>query len=169
MQRNVKAGLDQLDEVILGCANQAGEDNRNVARMAFTAGGASQTVRSSTVNRLCASGMEAIGSAARAIAAGEMDGDCWRRRIHVARSLCDGQGRDSVLAHRRDFRHHHRLALYQSADEKQYGVDSMPETEKTSRKSLPFHEPTRIRLPCAVSKRRLALRPTDFSPKRLCR
>src|ERR1043166_6910887 len=70
LQRNSKADWEQLDEVTLGCANQAGEDNRNVGRMALLLAGIPQTVPGSTVNRLCASGMEAIGNAARAIAAG---------------------------------------------------------------------------------------------------
>jgi len=74
MQRNSKADWEQLDEVILGCANQAGEDNRNVARMALLLAGVPQTVPGVTVNRLCASGMEAIGTAARARAA-----RCWLR------------------------------------------------------------------------------------------
>lgn len=60
-----------IDEVMLGCANQAGEDNRNVARMAALLAGLPETVPGVTVNRLCASGLEAIGQAARAIRAGE--------------------------------------------------------------------------------------------------
>ena len=59
-----------IDEVILGCANQAGEDNRNVARMAVLLSGLPQSVPATTVNRLCASGLEAIGQGARAIACG---------------------------------------------------------------------------------------------------
>jgi len=62
-----------LDDVILGCANQAGEDNRNVARMALLLAGYSETISGTTVNRLCGSGMDAIGTAARAIRAGEAD------------------------------------------------------------------------------------------------
>ena len=62
-----------VDEVILGCANQAGEDNRNVARMAVLLSGLSETVPAVTVNRLCASGLEAIGQAARAIAGGDAE------------------------------------------------------------------------------------------------
>jgi 3-oxoadipyl-CoA thiolase len=67
------AGLDAaaVDEVILGCANQAGEDNRNVARMAALLSGLPASVPAVTVNRLCASGLESIGQAARAIASGE--------------------------------------------------------------------------------------------------
>ena len=60
-----------VDEVILGCANQAGEDNRNVARMAALLSGLPETVPAMTVNRLCASGLEAVGQAARSIACGD--------------------------------------------------------------------------------------------------
>ncbi|HEY7336949.1 MAG TPA: 3-oxoadipyl-CoA thiolase [Bryobacteraceae bacterium] len=63
---------EALDEVVLGCANQAGEDNRNVARMASLLAGIPVSVPAVTVNRLCASGMEAVASASRAIAAGEI-------------------------------------------------------------------------------------------------
>jgi acetyl-CoA C-acetyltransferase len=68
-------GLDpaEIADVYLGCANQAGEDNRNVARMAALLSGLPQTVPGCTVNRLCASGLEAINSAARAVLAGEGD------------------------------------------------------------------------------------------------
>ncbi|MFN7881880.1 MAG: beta-ketoacyl synthase N-terminal-like domain-containing protein, partial [bacterium] len=67
-------GLDPglVEEVWLGCANQSGEDNRNVARMAVLLAGLPQSVPGVTVNRLCGSGMEAVASAARAIKAGEM-------------------------------------------------------------------------------------------------
>src|SRR5215475_4060719 len=68
-------GLDPaaVEEVYLGCANQAGEDNRNVARMALLLAGLPASVPGVTVNRLCASGLEAVGGAARAIAAGEIE------------------------------------------------------------------------------------------------
>ena len=70
-----RAGVDaaEIEEVIAGCANQAGEDNRNVARMALLLAGFPQSVPGSTVNRLCASGLTAINQAARAIRAGEGD------------------------------------------------------------------------------------------------
>src|ERR1700741_152743 len=67
MERNTAVDWAALDEVILGCANQAGEDNRNVARMALLLAGLPQEVPGATVNRLCASGLDAIGSAAQAI------------------------------------------------------------------------------------------------------
>ena len=68
-------GIDRLriDDVLLGCANQAGEDNRNVARMALLLAGFPEAVPGATINRLCGSGMDAVGTAARAIIAGEAD------------------------------------------------------------------------------------------------
>ncbi|WP_313303772.1 thiolase family protein, partial [Stutzerimonas balearica] len=73
LERN--PGLDPaaIDEVFIGCANQAGEDNRNVARMAALLAGLPETVPGVTLNRLCASGMDAVGTAFRAIACGEME------------------------------------------------------------------------------------------------
>ncbi len=73
LERNPTLPAAAVDEVILGCANQAGEDNRNVARMAALLACMPDTVPGVTVNRLCGSGMDAVGSAARAIAAGEID------------------------------------------------------------------------------------------------
>jgi len=73
MARNPSVNWDELDEVFLGCANQAGEDNRNVARMAALLAGLPATVPGVTLNRLCASGLDAVGSAFRAIACGEME------------------------------------------------------------------------------------------------
>jgi len=67
-----KSDWESVDEVIFGCANQAGEDNRNVARMALLLSGIPYSVPAMTVNRLCGSGMEAVAVAARAIAAGEI-------------------------------------------------------------------------------------------------
>ena len=73
MARNPSVDWAQVEDVILGCANQAGEDNRNVARMAALLAGLPQEVPGTTVNRLCGSGMDAIGLAARTIRAGDAD------------------------------------------------------------------------------------------------
>lgn len=73
IERNPSVQWEQLDEVFFGCANQAGEDNRNVARMALLLAGLPASVPGVTLNRLCASGMDAIGTAFRAIASGEME------------------------------------------------------------------------------------------------
>ena len=73
MARYPTVDWGMVDEVVLGCANQAGEDNRNVARMATLLSGLPETVPAVTVNRLCASGLEAVGQAARAIAGGDAE------------------------------------------------------------------------------------------------
>ncbi|SDA79711.1 3-oxoadipyl-CoA thiolase [Pseudomonas sp. NFPP33] len=73
VERNPQVDWSSVDEVFMGCANQSGEDNRNVARMALLLAGLPETVPGVTLNRLCASGMEAVGAAFRAIATGEME------------------------------------------------------------------------------------------------
>ena len=118
MERN--AGMDwaAVDDVVYGCANQAGEDNRNVGRMALLLAGLPVDVPGSTVNRLCGSSMDAIGIAARAIKSGEVAADDrGRRREHVARAVRARQGGQRVLARGEDRGHDDRLALRQPADE----------------------------------------------------
>jgi 3-oxoadipyl-CoA thiolase len=73
MKRHSKVDWSELDEVYFGCANQAGEDNRNVARMALLLAGLPDSVPGVTLNRLCASGLNAVGAAAQAIRAGDID------------------------------------------------------------------------------------------------
>ena len=73
MAKHPKLDWSSVDEVFFGCANQAGEDNRNVARMALLLAGLPDSVPGQTLNRLCASGLDAVGSAGRAIRAGEID------------------------------------------------------------------------------------------------
>jgi len=73
MDRNPDMDWTTVDDIFMGCANQAGEDNRNVARMSSLLAGFSETIPASTINRLCGSGMDAIGIAARAIKSGETD------------------------------------------------------------------------------------------------
>ena len=72
-QRNPSIDWEQVDELILGCANQAGEDNRNIARMVSLISGLPQSIPAITVNRLCASGLDAISFAARSIKSGEAE------------------------------------------------------------------------------------------------
>src|SRR5438046_4974607 len=73
MARHPNLDWAQVDEGFLGCANQAGEDNRNVARMALLLAGMPDSVPGQTLNRLCASGLDAVGAGGRAIRAGEID------------------------------------------------------------------------------------------------
>src|SRR5438094_1096617 len=129
LNRNRKADWEQLDEVALGCANQAGEDNRNVARMALLLAGIPQSVPGVTVNRLCASGMEAIGSVARAIAAGELE--------FVIAGGVESMSRAPFVMGKADAAFSRSAEIYDTTIgwrfinplmKKQYGVDSMPET-----------------------------------------
>ena len=96
--RNPKADWSRLDEVFFGCANQAGEDNRNVARMALLLAGLPDTVPGLTVNRLCASGLNAVGDGG-ARHPRRRDGFRHRRRGRVddARAVRHGQGERGVL------------------------------------------------------------------------
>lgn len=73
VDRNPEVNWDAVDDVMMGCANQAGEDNRNVARMGLLLAGWSEAIPGVTINRLCGSGMDAVGTAARAIRTGEAD------------------------------------------------------------------------------------------------
>jgi 3-oxoadipyl-CoA thiolase len=129
LQRNSQADWHQLDEVTLGCANQAGEDNRNVARMALLLAGIPQTVPGATVNRLCASGMEAIGSAARAIAAGELE-------LVIAGGV-ESMSRAPFVMGKAESAFSRAAEIHDTTIgwrfinplmKQQYGVDSMPET-----------------------------------------
>ncbi len=73
MERNARIEPEAIDDVMFGCANQAGEDNRNVARMASLLAGLTETVSGTTINRLCGSGLDAVGQAARSIRAGDAE------------------------------------------------------------------------------------------------
>ncbi len=73
MQRNAGVDWAAVDDLFYGCANQAGEDNRNVGRMALLLAGLPDVIPANTINRLCGSGMDAVITAARAIRSGEMD------------------------------------------------------------------------------------------------
>ena len=107
-----KSDWESIDEVLFGCANQAGEDNRNVARMASLLAGIPYTVPAVTVNRLCGSGMEAVASGgARDRGRRNFAGHRGRRREHEPRAVRDAQGRDRVFAQRGNLRHDARLAL----------------------------------------------------------
>lgn len=114
--RNPGVHWAHLDEVFFGCANQAGEDNRNVARMALLLAGLPECVPGVTLNRLCASGMEAVGAAFRAIACGEME-LAIARGVDVASAVCHGQSAKRLFTHHATGRHHHRLAFRQPAHE----------------------------------------------------
>jgi 3-oxoadipyl-CoA thiolase len=120
---------DRVDEVFLGCANQAGEDNRNLARMALLLAGLPETIPGATVNRLCASGMEAIAAAARGIKAGEIGlaiaggAESMTRAPFVMGKAASAFQRSAEI-----FDTTIGWRFVNPAMKKPYGVDSMPET-----------------------------------------
>ncbi|MCK4124713.1 3-oxoadipyl-CoA thiolase [Ralstonia pseudosolanacearum] len=129
MARNPRVDWSAIDDVIFGCANQAGEDNRNVARMSALLAGLPERVPGSTINRLCGSGMDATGTAARAIRAGETalmiagGVESMSRAPFVMGKAASAFSRDAAMY---DTTIGWRFVnpLMQA----QYGVDSMPET-----------------------------------------
>ncbi len=128
-ERNPRLDLTAVEEVILGCANQAGEDNRNVARMALLLAGYPETVPGVTINRLCGSGMDAVTAGARAIRSGEA-------ALVVAGGVESMSRAPFVLpkataAFSRASEIHDTTIGWRFVNplmEKMYGVDSMPET-----------------------------------------
>jgi 3-oxoadipyl-CoA thiolase len=129
MARNPKVDWDQLDEVYFGCANQAGEDNRNVARMALLLAGLPQGVPGVTLNRLCASGMEAVGTAARAIRAGEMEFAIAGGVESMTRApFVQGKAQEAFSRTAEIFDTTIGWRFINPLMKSQYGVDSMPET-----------------------------------------
>jgi 3-oxoadipyl-CoA thiolase len=129
VNRNPQADWSRLDEVFFGCANQAGEDNRNVARMALLLAGLPETVPGLTINRLCASGLNAVGDAARAIRTGDVDFaiaggvESMTRAPFVMGKAAEAFSRsaeiyDTTIGWR----------FVNPLLKAQYGIDSMPET-----------------------------------------
>src|SRR5256885_7173866 len=129
VDRNTKVDWGALDDVIYGCTNQAGEDNRNVARMALLLAGLPKEVPGATVNRLCGSSMEAVASAARAIKSGEAD-------LLIAGGV-ESMSRAPFVVSKADAAFSRSLKLEDTTIgwrfvnplmKAKYGVDSMPET-----------------------------------------
>ena len=128
-ERHAKADWEKLDEVYYGCANQAGEDNRNVARMAALLAGLPANVPGVTLNRLCASGMEAVGSAARAIRAGEIDFAIAGGVESMTRApFVQGKANEAFSRKAEIYDTTIGWRFINPLMKAQYGVDSMPET-----------------------------------------
>ena len=129
MARNAKVDWAAITDVIYGCANQAGEDNRNVARMAALLAGLPLDVPGATINRLCGSGMDAVGTAARAIKAGEA-------QLMIAGGV-ESMSRAPFVMPKAETAFSRNNAVYDTTIgwrfvnkrmKELYGVDSMPET-----------------------------------------
>jgi 3-oxoadipyl-CoA thiolase len=128
-RRNPKVDWAALDEVVLGCANQAGEDNRNVARMALLLAGLPDSVPGLTVNRLCASGLNAVGDAARAVRAGEMELAIAGGVESMTRApFVVGKAAEAFQRSNEMFDTTIGWRFVNPLMKQQYGVDSMPET-----------------------------------------
>ncbi|MDC4834584.1 3-oxoadipyl-CoA thiolase [Acinetobacter baumannii] len=128
-ERNPSLAWDEVDDVILGCANQAGEDNRNVARMGLLLAGFDQKVPGVTVNRLCGSGMDAINLAARSIKSGEA-------QLVIAGGV-ESMSRAPLVMPKADSAFSRKAEIYDTTIgwrfinkkmHEAYGTDSMPET-----------------------------------------
>ena len=128
-RRNAKVDWQAVDDVLMGCANQAGEDNRNVARMAVLLSGLPQTIPAATINRLCGSGMNAIIDAGRAVKSGEAD-------LVIAAGV-ESMSRAPFVMPKATAAFSRNAEIYDTTIgwrfinpvlKRQYGVDSMPET-----------------------------------------
>jgi acetyl-CoA acyltransferase len=128
-ERHPSLDWEAVDEVLFGCANQAGEDNRNVARMSLLLAGLPQSVPGATINRLCGSGMDAVITAARAIRAGEAD-------LMIAGGV-ESMSRAPFVMPKAETAFSRNAEIYDTTIgwrfvnplmKSQYGVDSMPET-----------------------------------------
>jgi acetyl-CoA acyltransferase len=129
MERNPGVDWQAVDDVVFGCANQAGEDNRNVARMASLLAGLPKEVTGSTINRLCGSSMDAVGVAARAIKSGETD-------LMIAGGV-ESMSRAPFVMGKADAAFSRNAEIFDTTIgwrfvnplmKSKYGVDSMPET-----------------------------------------
>ncbi len=137
MERNSGVDWEEVDDVILGCANQAGEDNRNVARMASLLSGLPLNVPGSTVNRLCGSGLDAVGTASRAIKSAD-------QQLVIAGGV-ESMSRAPFVMGKASAAFSRNAEIFDTTIgwrfvnkllQKQYGIDSMPETAENLAKEF---------------------------------
>src|ERR1700682_756558 len=129
MARHPKLDWSQVDEVFFGCANQAGEDNRNVARMALLLAGLPESIPGLTLNRLCASGLDAVGAAGSAIRAGEIDFAIAGGVESMTRApFVQGKAQEAFSRSAEIYDTTIGWRFINPLMKQQYGVDSMPET-----------------------------------------
>jgi 3-oxoadipyl-CoA thiolase len=127
--RNPNVDWEAVDDVFYGCANQAGEDNRNVARMSSLLAGLPISVPGTTINRLCGSGIDTVGTAARAIASGDIDLAIAGGVESMTRSpIVTGKAESAFSRNIQTFDTTMGWRFVNKVMQSQYGVDSMPET-----------------------------------------
>ncbi|MDR2990970.1 MAG: 3-oxoadipyl-CoA thiolase [Burkholderiaceae bacterium] len=161
MARNPKVDWQALDDVLYGCANQAGEDNRNVARMAALLAGLPADVPGATLNRLCGSGLDAVGTAARAVKAGE-------GRLFIAGGV-ESMSRAPFVMPKAEAAFARANAVYDTTIgwrfvnklmKAQYGIDSMPETAENVAEDYHIERQAQDRLALASQQRARAAQQT---------
>jgi len=163
MARNAKVDWQAVTDVIYGCANQAGEDNRNVARMAALLAGLPIEVPGATVNRLCGSGLDAIGTAARAIKAGEA-------ALMIAGGV-ESMSRAPFVMPKAESAFSRGNAVYDTTIgwrfvnrlmKAQYGVDSMPETAENVATDYKIEREAQDRMALASQRKALAAQKSGY-------
>ena len=168
MERNADVDWDAVDDVIFGCANQAGEDNRNVARMAALLAGLPIAVPGGTINRLCGSGLDAVGSAARAIKSGEA-------RLMIAGGV-ESMSRAPFVMPKAESAFSRSNAVYDTTIgwrfinklmKAQYGVDSMPETAENVADDFKIEREAQDRMALASQQKAAAAMAAGYLAKEL--
>ncbi|MDN3542860.1 3-oxoadipyl-CoA thiolase [Kinneretia asaccharophila] len=163
MARNARVDWEAVDDVLYGCANQAGEDNRNVARMAALLAGLPIAVPGMTINRLCGSGMDAVGSAARAIRAGEAE-------LMIAGGV-ESMSRAPFVMPKAESAFSRANAVYDTTIgwrfinklmKEQYGVDSMPETAENVANDFGIEREAQDRMALASQLKAVAAQQSGF-------
>jgi 3-oxoadipyl-CoA thiolase len=169
MARNPGVDWAALDDVIFGCANQAGEDNRNVARMSLLLAGLPLHVPGSTVNRLCGSGLDALGTAARAIRSGEA-------QLMIAGGV-ESMSRAPFVMPKAEGAFSRANAVYDTTMgwrfvnalmKAQYGVDSMPETAENVAADYAISRQAQDLMALASQRKALAAQASGFFDAELC-
>jgi 3-oxoadipyl-CoA thiolase len=157
MQRNAKVDWAAVSDVLYGCANQAGEDNRNVARMSLLLAGLPKDVPGATINRLCGSGLDAVGSAARAIKSGEA-------QLMIAGGV-ESMSRAPFVMPKAESAFSRANAVYDTTIgwrfvnklmREQYGVDSMPETAENVAADFKIEREAQDRMALASQRKAVA-------------
>lgn len=152
-----------VDDVVMGCANQAGEDNRNVARMALLLAGLPQSVAGMTVNRLCGSGLDAVGTAGRAIRSGEAN-------LVIAGGV-ESMTRAPFVMSKAEDAFSRRLEAFDTTIgwrfvnpimKERYGIDSMPQTAENVAREFGIERQAQDRLACASQFKAVAARDSGF-------
>jgi 3-oxoadipyl-CoA thiolase len=163
MQRNLRVDWAAVTDVLYGCANQAGEDNRNVARMSLLLAGLPKDVPGGTINRLCGSGMDAVGTAARAIKSGEA-------QLMIAGGV-ESMSRAPFVMPKAESAFSRANAVYDTTIgwrfvnklmKEQYGVDSMPETAENVAAEFKIERDAQDRMALASQQKAVAAQQRGF-------